>query len=65
MLPELGRTEEHRTSTKHQKIRNFPGKESASQCRGPALDPWSGKIPHASEQLIWCGTVAEPVLQSL
>ena len=37
MLPELGRTEEHRTSTKHQKIRNFPGKESASQCRGPGL----------------------------
>ena len=60
MLPELGRTEEHRTSTKHQKIRNFPGKESASQCRGPALDPWSGKIPHASEQLCPRAATIEP-----
>ena len=27
------------------------GKESASQCRGHGLDPWSKKIPYATEQL--------------
>ena len=25
--------------------------ESACQCRGHELDPWSGKIPHATGQL--------------
>ena len=27
------------------------GKESACQCRKHKFDPWSGKIPHASEQV--------------
>ena len=27
------------------------GWESACQCRGHGLEPWSGKIPHAAEQL--------------
>ena len=27
------------------------GWESACQCRGHGLKPWSGKIPHATEQL--------------
>ena len=27
------------------------GWESACQCRGPGFEPWSGKIPHAAEQL--------------
>ena len=27
------------------------GKESACQCRRYGFDPWSGKIPHATEQL--------------
>ena len=27
------------------------GSESACQCRGHGSDPWSGKIPHAAEQL--------------
>ena len=27
------------------------GQESACQCRGQWFDPWSQKIPHASEQL--------------
>ena len=37
-------------------------KESACQCRGHAFDPWSGKIPHAAEQLSLCATTTEPVL---
>ena len=27
------------------------GRESACQCRGHGFEPWSGKIPHAAEQL--------------
>ena len=27
------------------------GEESACQCRRGGFDPWSGKIPHAAEQL--------------
>ena len=27
------------------------GWESACQCRGQGFEPWSGKIPHAAEQL--------------
>ena len=27
------------------------GLESACQCRGHGFEPWSGKIPHATEQL--------------
>ena len=27
------------------------------------FDPWSGRIPHASEQLGLCATPAEPVLK--
>ena len=27
------------------------GSESACQCRGHGFEPWSGKIPHAAEQL--------------
>ena len=38
------------------------GRESACQCRGHGFDPWSGKIPHAAEQLSPCTTTTEPVL---
>ena len=31
-------------------------KESACQCRGHGFKPWSGKIPHAAEQLSPCAT---------
>ena len=27
------------------------GWESARECRGHGFEPWSGKIPHAAEQL--------------
>ena len=37
------------------------GWESACQCRGHRFDPWSGKIPHAAEQLSPCATTTEPV----
>ena len=40
------------------------GKESTCQCRRHRFDPWSGKIPHAVEQLSSWATTLEPVLQS-
>ena len=36
------------------------GWESACQCRGQGFEPWSGKIPHAAEQLGPWATIAEP-----
>ena len=33
--------------------------EPASQCRRHGLDPWSGKIPHASRQVSLCATTTE------
>ena len=57
------------------KVHWLSGKESACQCRRHGFDPWSGKIPHAPEQLSSCPTTAgghncwrlralEPVLSS-
>ena len=40
---------------------NFPG-GAACQCRGHGFDPWSGKIPHAAEQLSPGTTTTEPAL---
>ena len=37
------------------------GWESACQCRGHGFEPWSGKIPHATERLGPWATVTEPV----
>ena len=34
--------------------------ESACQCRGHGFEPWSGKIPHATEQLGPWATTTEP-----
>ena len=42
----------------------YSGQESACQCRGHRIDPWSGRIPHATEQLSLCATTTEPTLQS-
>ena len=36
------------------------GCESACQCRGHGFEPWSGKIPHAAEQLGPWATITEP-----
>ena len=36
------------------------GWESACRCRGHGFEPWSGKIPHAAEQLGPWTTVTEP-----
>ena len=36
------------------------GWESACQCRGHRFEPWSGKIPHAAEQLGPWDTITEP-----
>ena len=36
------------------------GWESACQCRGHGFEPWSGKIPHAVEQLGPWATITEP-----
>ena len=38
------------------------GEESACQRRGQGFEPWSGKIPHAAEQLSPCATTTEPEL---
>ena len=35
------------------------GEESACQCRGHRFDPWSGMIPHASDQLSPYATAAK------
>ena len=35
------------------------------QCRGHRIEPWSGKIPHATEPLSPCATNTEPVFKSL
>ena len=36
------------------------GWESACRCRGHGFEPWSGRIPHAAEQLGPCTTTTEP-----
>ena len=36
------------------------GWESACQCSGHGFEPWSGKIPHAAEQLGLWATITEP-----
>ena len=41
------------------------GWESACQCRGHGFEPWSGKIPHAAEQLGPWATTTEPARWSL
>ena len=38
------------------------GWECACQCRGHGFEPWSGKIPHAAEQLGPWATITEPAL---
>ena len=44
----------------------FPGgtvvKNPPAKCRGHGFEPWSGKIPHAAEQLSPCATTTEPEL---
>ena len=45
------------------------GWESACRCRGHRFKPWSGRIPHATEQLGPCATTTElaplePVLRN-
>ena len=45
-------------------IRGLPwwcsGWESACQCRGHGFKPWSGRIPHAAEQLGPWATITKP-----
>ena len=38
------------------------GKDSACQWKRHGFNPWSRKIPHATEQLSLCATTIEPVL---
>ena len=40
------------------------GKEAACHCGRHGFDPWSEKIPHATERLSPRVTTTEPVLQS-
>ena len=50
----VGQKKKEKTETKNTD-RGLPwwrsGWESACQCRGHGFEPWSGKIPHAAEQL--------------
>ena len=41
------------------------GWESACQCRRHGFEPWSGKIPHATEQLSLWATTTEPACLEL
>ena len=41
------------------------GKDSLCQCRRHGFNPWSGRIPHALDQLNLCTTTTEPVLLCL
>ena len=48
-------------------LQGFPGgavvkNPPTLQCRGRGFKPWSGKIPHATEQLSLCATTTEPGL---
>ena len=47
-------------------FRDFPGgavvKNPPAIAGGHEFDPWSGKIPHAMEQLSPCPTATEPAL---
>ena len=44
-------------------MRDFPGGTVVKNpCKGHGFKPWSGKIPHAAEQLSPCATTTEPVL---
>ena len=51
-------------TSKQKKLFGLPwwrsGWESACQCRGHGFEPWSGKIPHAMEQLGPWATITEP-----
>ena len=53
----------HKQSFKRH-LRGLPwwcsGWESAYQCRGHGFEPWSGRIPHATEQLGPWATTTEP-----
>ena len=48
------------------KARDFPGgavvKNPPANGRGHGFKPWSGKVPHAMEQLSPCATTTEPAL---
>ena len=50
--------------TKQIKHRDFPGgsvvKNPPANAGGHGFEPWSGKIPHATEQLSPCATTTEP-----
>ena len=47
-------------------FRGFPGgtvvKNPPANAGGRGFEPWSGKIPHAVEQLSPCATTTEPAL---
>ena len=70
--PPLARAEKHSyhpLQQAHWGVWGLPwwlsSKESTCQCRRHGSDPWSRKIPHATEQLSARATATEPVPQSL
>ena len=45
-------------------LQGLPWWRSGLQCRRHGFEPWSGKIPHAAEQLSPGATTTEPARQS-
>ena len=62
--PRISETERKRSFVVKNRSVGLPwwrsGWESACQCRGHGFDPWSGRIPHATEQLSPWATTTEP-----
>jgi len=53
----------HKQANKHGRLSWWlSGKESTCQCRRHRSNSYSGKIPHAMEQLILGATTIEPIL---
>ena len=57
LLPRDGKLRNHASGMPWQ----LNGKESICQCWSLGFDPWSGKTPHATEQLSPCPTTTGPV----
>ena len=53
-----------KTRWERRDILDFPGgalvKNPPTNAGGQGFEPWSGKIPHAAEQLSPCATTTEP-----
>ena len=55
---------EKKRENKKASLKDFPGgavvDSPPANAGGPGFEPWSGRIPHAVEQLSPCATTTEP-----